>query len=529
MAMLVALALIAPWLALPMLSRPRLRALAWVVAPLPLLMLGVLGEGELHLPRILLGSAFAVDPVNHPLLLLAGIGWALGGWFASATIEDSTRRFAVCWMLTLAGQALALLAADIASFYAGYVLMTFAAYGLVVHYRSDEAWRAGRIYLVLALAGEMAILVGLLMIGAAVGNVRFDGLDAELMHGLGAAPWLLLAGFAVKLGIVPLHVWLPLAHPVAPVPASAVLSGLLVKAGLLGMLRLLPAGSIAMVEALVAVGLLTATWGALVGMTQRRLKSVLAYSTISQMGLVLVGVAAVQAGFGVAAASAALGLFALHHGLNKIALFLAAGHRLQGRLAHTLFLLPALALAGVPLSSGALAKDALKHSLGEAQLGPWLIALSLSSALTTTLLLHAWRLARENRQGRERVHPAWALAVLAGLLLPWFWAPAVPSIPSLWNGLWPVLLGIGGYLLARRLPSVDVPEGDLLVPFERVAATMLRPLQQLGERWRSWQPAPPDLLPGAERLARIESRLMQFPVVGIALLGLLLGVWVFLR
>jgi formate hydrogenlyase subunit 3/multisubunit Na+/H+ antiporter MnhD subunit len=527
MDLLLALALLAPWFALPALRWPRGRAVGWVVAPLPLLLLGVIGEGTLDVPELLLGSAFAVDALNRPLLLLAGIGWALGGCYAAAAIDEHRRHFGLFWLLTLAGQALALLAADLAVFYAGYVLMTLAAYGLVVHSRSDEAWRAGRVYLVLALAGEMAILSGLLMLGAAVGNVRFDALDANLLQGLGAAPWLLLAGFAVKLGIVPLHVWLPLAHPVAPVPASAVLSGLLVKAGLLGMLRLLPPGSLPASEFLIALGLLSAAWGALVGMTQQRLKTVLAYSTVSQMGLLLVGVAALQTGQDAVAASAALGLFALHHGLNKIALFLAAGHRLRGRLAHALFLLPALAIAGLPLTAGALSKDALKYGLTDAALEHWLLALSLTSALSTALLLHAWRLARANTSGRDQIHPAWALAVLAGVLLPWLWAPALPSLSSVWGGLWPVLLGIAGYVLVRRsrYRPVEIPEGDLLRPVERLVTALLPPLRRLGERWRNWQVPAVDPMPGADRLSFVERVLSQVAVVGIGLLVLLLGLW----
>jgi formate hydrogenlyase subunit 3/multisubunit Na+/H+ antiporter MnhD subunit len=532
MSALIALALAAPWLALLGLARPRTRTLGYLLTPLPLLLLALGGDAQLHAPRLLLDSAFAVDPVNRPLLLLAGVGWLLAGSYASGAIERAPVRFGCFWLLTLAGQAIVLLAADLASFYTGYAVMTLAAYGLVVHHGSAEAWRAGRVYLVLSLAGEMAILAGLLMLGAAFGNARFDTLDAELVHGLGAAPWLLLAGFAVKLGIVPLHVWLPLAHPVAPVPASAVLSGLVVKAGLLGLLRLLPAHSLPAVEALLALGLFTAAYGAAVGLAQTRLKTVLAYSTVSQMGLVLAGFAALQAGAGHAAALAALGLFALHHGLNKIALFLAAGHRLQSRLAHALFLLPALALAGLPLTAGALAKDALKQSFTAVELDGWLLAVSLSSALTTALLLHAYRLGCAQTGGRATVHPAWLGAVVAGLLLPWLWAPLLPSLPSLWSGLWPLLLGAAGYLLGRRLlhrRRLTIPEGDLLLPIERLAARLLSWLQQIGQRWHRWQPQASDLLPTAARLARLERALLQVPVVGLGLLAVLLGLWLMLE
>jgi hydrogenase-4 component B len=106
---------------------------------------------------------------------------------------------------------------------------------------------------------------------------------------------LLAAGFAVKAGIMPLHVWLPLAHPAAPVAASAVLSGALIKAGLIGWLRLLPLGGAAWPgwgTVFVVVGLTTAIAGALIGVAQTRPKVVLAYSSVSQMGIIatLVGV-----------------------------------------------------------------------------------------------------------------------------------------------------------------------------------------------------------------------------------------------
>jgi len=525
-AALMLAALLLPWLAIGTLRAPRTRAVAFVVAPLPLLMLALGGDTGLTLPRVLLGSGFGVDAVNRPLLLLAGAGWALAGAFVPASVREHAPRFGLFWLLTLAGQALALLATDMAGFYCGYALMTLAACGLVVHDGDAAAWRAGRVYLVLALGGEMLILAGLLMIAAAVGNLRFVDLPATLPGISTSASWLLFAGFAVKLGVVPLHVWLPLAHPVAPVPASAVLSGVLVKAGLLGMLRLLPPGALPDAEALLVLGLVGAGYGALLGLTQSRLKTVLAYSTVSQMGLVLVAFAAVQhAGSGPLALSA-VGLLALHHGLNKTALFLAAGHRLRGWLAHLLFLLPALALAGLPLSAGALAKHALKDALHAGELDRWLLALSLGSALTTALLLHAWRLARAQTHGRERVHPAWLAAVLAGIALPWAWAEQAPALAGFWAGLWPILLGIGLYLFGRRLPPSMKPrvaEGDLVRAGEWLAVALRAPVVAALAWWRDLQPRVPDLLPGARRMRALDRALVGLPAVGLAVLVLLLA------
>lgn len=506
---------------------------ALVLAPLPLLALGMAGQGGFHLPWLLMGFSLAVDETNRAMLLLAGVGWSLAGAYAAVDIVERRRSFVVFWMLTLGGQALALLGGDPASFYLGYVLMTLAAYGLIVHARSDEAWRAGRVYLVLAFMGEAAVLSGLLVLIGTWGNVSF----AEL-HGLGVpgvAALLMAAGFAVKMGVVPLHVWLPLAHPVAPVPASAVLSGLLVKAGLLGLLRFSPAAP-ELVSLTLGLGLFTAAWGALVGLCQTRLKTALAYSTISQMGLALSGFAAVLAGLGREVALAALGLFALHHGLNKIALFLAAGHRLTTPLAKAAFLLPAAALAGLPLSSGYLAKLALKDSLSHAGSEVWLIGLALGSVLTTLVLLHAWRLALAQPKGRETPHPAWLLAVFAGLLLPWWWAWNLElewrSFAGAFDSLWPLLLGLLLHLGWRRwraAPSVRLPEGDVVVWFEQLAQVLRRPLVAFADRWINWSPAMPSLWPRAPRLRRVEVALARLPVVGMVLLILLLLMVVLMR
>lgn len=256
-AAVVSLALLAPWAGLGLASARRGCGLAMVLAPLPLLVLALLGEGAVNASRLLLGLSFAVDDVNRPLLLLAGLGWGLAGAFAASRIGQARERFARFWFLVLAGQAWLLLAADLAGFYAGYLLMTLAAFGLVVHTGSAEAWRAGRVYLVLALAGEALVLAGVLLLAGEHGNAGLADLSGVIP---GPVAGLLFAGFAVKLGLVPAHVWLPLAHPVAPVPASAILSGVLVKAGLLGMLRLVPGGAIEPVV-LLAFGLLTAAWG----------------------------------------------------------------------------------------------------------------------------------------------------------------------------------------------------------------------------------------------------------------------------
>ena len=129
---------------------------------------------------------------------------------------------------------------------------------------------------------------------------------------------LLILGFGLKIGLVPGHVWMPLAYKAAPIPAAAVLSGAAVKAGVIGFIRFLPLGvaTPGWGEALTAAGMLSAFYGVLVGITQQNPKTVLAYSSVSQMGLL-----AAALGMGLAAgdngATLTVSFAAVHHVLAK--------------------------------------------------------------------------------------------------------------------------------------------------------------------------------------------------------------------
>src|SRR5690606_19328303 len=143
------------------------------------------------------------------------------------------------------------------------------------------------LYLALAILSEVLLLLGFAMLA-----VPAPGTSLTIDHVLAAwhtAPLrdltlgLLVAGFGLKMGLLPLHVWLPIAHPAAPMPASAVLSGAIVKAGVIGMIRFLPDDVLpGWGGMLLALGFATAFYGVAVGVTQRNPKTVLAYSTVSQ-------------------------------------------------------------------------------------------------------------------------------------------------------------------------------------------------------------------------------------------------------
>lgn len=507
-------------------------------APLPALLLaGLANSGiRLDLPWLLLGMHFGMDATGRVFLLFSAILWTFAGYQARHQLaaDPHATRFAGFFLATLACNLLIILAQDLIGFYLGYAFMTLTAYGLIVHQGSAAALRAGWIYMVMTLLGEALLLLAFLQLAQLAGSLHL----AEIRTALAAAPGrealigLLLAGFGIKAGVLMLHLWLPLAHPVAPVPASAVLSAVLIKAGLLGWLRFLPLGQIesAWGGPVMAAGLAAAFFGVAVGLVQREAKVILAYSSISQMGFMTLGV-----GLGLLVPQAwplllpAVTLYALHHALVKGGLFLGLGLA-GGRRAVLVGLgLLALSLAGAPLSSGALAKQGLKQALPPTSpWEAWLPALLALAALGTSLLMARllWRVARSVTPMWEdpprRVFLAWWLAVVLGLTGLW-WLPEAAlaqTSAGLWATAWPVLAGgllaggVGVALAGRRLPGI--PPGDLLWPLLGLVGWLRRHL-----------PMPPAVRLAAPRwlegLPADEGRLGGNRVQGGVLL-LLLGV-----
>lgn len=442
------------------------------------LLVVLLDPAPLALPWLLLGTHLALDELSRVLLFCAALLWpaatlAAGELFAG---RDG-RRFGMSWLFTMAGNLGMLLSQDLASFYLCFAVMTFSAYGLVVHKVGDEAFRAGRIYLILSIFGESLLLAGIFLLAAEGGNPTvtdipavFAGMDQPQLAGS-----LLMAGFAVKMGVIPLHVWLPLAHPAAPVPASAVLSGLLVKGGLVGWLRFLPDQETALQTAadlLLILGLTGAFAAALVGSLQQRPKTVLAYSTVSQMGLLTVPVALVLGGRAETQTMLPLiALFAGHHALAKGALFLSVEHWHGGRWRQLLTVIAALSIAGLPLTGGLVAKAALKSATA----APLPLLITLSSITTSLLLLRFMQQLSASPGPGNRppalVTAAWGLVLAAALLLPWVLADSsvlgyALSGSGLRDAVWPLLLALGVAIMLRRRRLPTIPEGDLVAPIE---------------------------------------------------------------
>ncbi|MEO1199575.1 MAG: complex I subunit 5 family protein [Pseudomonadota bacterium] len=463
----------------------------------------------LDLPWLLLGARLGIDQTAQVFLAFTSLLWLTAGVFATGSLKDDENktRFFIFFLLAMAGNLGLVVAQDMLSFYVFFALMSFSSYGLIVHSRTAEAQRAGRVYIIMVVAGELLLFAALVMAAQAAGSVLF----ADVRPTLANAPtqnWIVvlaLTGFGIKLGVLGLHVWLPLAHPVAPTPASAVLSGAMIKAGLLGWLKLLPLGADTMpIEwsvLLMGVGVLAVFYAAVVGVTQQNPKTVLAYSSVSQMGLVTVAV-----GLGIALPQrwpeilATILFLALHHALAKSALFLGVGvarshlttkwHRWCVALG---LVLPALALAGAPFTGGSLVKELLGAEAGFL-LAPWsnTLKLLLSWSVVATVLLMArflyltWpRAAAADTPATYSMSIPWAVLIATLLLAPFYAGPdsadLVWSLSTVLSSLSTLALAIAGTVVGawifakisrHRLPLP--PAGDLVVVAEWATCFVLK-------------------------------------------------------
>jgi len=477
------------------------RLSAWAALPaLAVALLAPVGVREAY-SWFLLDVRLGVDETGRVFLLFTALLWLLAGMFGGNYLaEDRHRgRFFFFFHLSMSGNLGLILAQDMAGFYLFFALMSFASYGLVIHNGDASALRAGRIYLSLVVVGEVLLFSAVVILFNLTGSLDLPGVAHSPANKI-VLP-LVLLGFGIKAGSLPLHVWLPLAHPASPTPASAVLSGAMIKAGLLCWIRFLPLGEAALPEwgaVCVMGGVLAAFFGVLVGVVQTHPKTVLAYSSISQMGFMTVGI-----GVGLLRADlwplaqTAVVIYALHHAFAKGTLFLGAGVA-GGVLRHGRarwwfvlgLVLPALSLAGAPFTSGMVAKIALKSAVAGLP-EPWSACLAsllpLAAAGTTCLMIRFLFIVLRDLPGEPHAVPGlwlpWTAMILLTALTAWLLPEAQSSVRNAWSlsafvkAVWPVALGglaaLAAFFsvqgkVAKRIPQI--PAGDILALGAWVAA-----------------------------------------------------------
>ncbi len=439
---------------------------------------------------------FALDLPGALLLGTAALLWIFGGIFAFHYLRGRRNidGFVICWFMAMTGCMGVFLAADLIGFYLLLAVLSVGASGLVLQGGGPDARYASALYLGVALLAEAFLLAGLILLAQATpgGSLLIRDAAAALPHSPSrdTTLLLLLVGLGMKAGLVPMHFWMPYAYGAAPTPAAAVLSGAVIKASVIALLRLLPFNDAwpHIGIPLAALGMFGAFYGVAIGITQSTPKIVLAYSSVSQMGFLIavigMGLAAGDPGAVVAAA-----YYAAHHLLVKGTLFLAVGVvALSGarvlRLVQVPTALVALALGGLPLTGGALAKYATKDLLDSGLVGALALA---SSAATTLLMLHfvrrlnAMSIADSDVRTLAPLTGAWLAMVLTSLIAPWVLYLEIPigtlsdalAPAALWSALWPVIAGVALFIGWNRwgtsLPSVAAGDvGGLLQGLQRV-------------------------------------------------------------
>lgn len=365
------------------------------------------GDLNFSIPGVMgFGLNFRVDILSYIMAVTAGILWLFVTIYAHdyMNMEHHRDRFYLWMSITFSGILGTVMAADLFTMFLFFELMTFSSYVLVAHNESTESILAGNSYIFIGVVGGLSLLLGMIILYSQTGTFAFTPLASQIAQ-MGnikyVMSFLFIVGFGIKAGMLPLHIWLPKAHPVAPTPASALLSGILIKVGAYGILRLttsifMPAMSEIAGYAdplwnmsknigfvVTWMGIITMTAGVYLALQQTNMKKMLAYHSISQMGYIIMGIG-VEAYLGYKGGMGFAGAIyhIINHALFKSLLFMVVGvvylrtkelnmYKLGGlwkKLPFTALvaLIASLGIAGVPLFNGFASKSLLHHAIIEA-------------------------------------------------------------------------------------------------------------------------------------------------------------------
>ena len=416
--------------------------------------------------------ALKLDGISKLFMAIAAFGFLLTGVYAFRYLEHEEKddRFFCFYLLSLAALMGMDFSRNLVTMYLFFEMITLLSMPLVLFDRTEEAVRGALKYLFYSVAGAFLALGCIFFLSRYCVSLEFvagGNLDMEKAAGhetlLQIVVFLGIVGFGAKAGMYPLHGWLPTAHPVAPAPASAVLSGIIAKAGVLAIIRVIYFSVGAdflrgtwVQQTLLALALLTVFMGSMMAYREKVFKKRLAYSSVSQISYALVGL------FFLTPQSALGGLLhVLFHAVIKVCLFLVAGsfihntgkHRVEefvgfGKaMPKTLwgFTFAALALIGIPPASGFVSKWYLALGALDSGMGiyTWLapVVLLISALLTAGYLLpitvsgffpgkDAVLPERNSEGGWAMVAPIWILAGLT-LILGLCAGQLVPILESL--------------------------------------------------------------------------------------------------
>jgi multicomponent Na+:H+ antiporter subunit D len=428
-----------------------------------------------------------IDNISRFMLAVIAFLFPLIFIYSLSYVKRNFFRYYFVLFITLGGMLGTVLARDFLSFYIFLEIMTVGIYFLIIDNAKKESFPAGFKYILMMFAGGIFILMATLMLYNLTGTFEIAE-TARIVNTLpGSAVTLIFTLFAIgcllEIGAVPFHIWLPDAHPVAPSPISALLSGIAIKIGAYGIIRMIFTLGI-LSPILVSIGAVSMLFGVVLALKQTNVKRLLAYHSISQMGYILLGIG-VGTGLGIGG-----GLFhILNHAVFKMLLFLCMGaviyatgerelNKLGGlgkRMPVTLvtFGVAALAISGIPPFNGFASKAMISGAVAGNLLLRLVIIITAAGTFASFFKLFQFAFLGDLPGRFKKISEAPVLMLLPMLalagaslgigiysapLLSKFIAPAVGSAINFnfWNlklfadAFWIVFLGSGIYLLGIK-------------------------------------------------------------------------------
>ena len=352
------------------------------------------GNGvEIEIPDIMgTGLFFKLDAFRYIFAFITSLVWFLTSIYSTQYLikYKKRNRYYAFFILTYASTMGIFLSGHMLNLFTFFEIMSFTSYFLIIHDEDEYTRDAGKTYLTMAIAGGMTLLMGLFLLFDYTGTLLISELP-DAVADMGPVKYiiagLIITGFGVKACMMPLHVWLPKSYSAAPTPATAVLSGILAKTGIFGIMItsiVIFNKDFEISRVIFVLGLANMFWGGFLAIFQRNIKRILAYSSMSQLGYILMGV-------GLTGMLGAHNNIAIHgtlfhivnHAVFKVLLFLGAGiiymilhelsiNHIQGFGKHSqklkmVFLVGVLSVAGVPGTSGFISKNILHEALVEAR------------------------------------------------------------------------------------------------------------------------------------------------------------------
>lgn len=375
---------------------------------------------EISIPYVMgTGLHLKLNAFRYIFVFITAFLWVLVTIYSNEYLVKykNRNRYYLFFMLTLWSTIGIFLSENFINLFTFFEIMSLTSYVLVIHDENEYSHEAGYTYIVMAVTGGLILLMGLFLLYDYTNTLDIDALP-KAVQGIGNIKYFIVAliiiGFGVKASMFPLHIWLPKAYPAAPAPASAILSAILVKTGIFGIMvtiEIIMKGDLIVAAAVLILGFINMLLGGFLALFQRNIKRILAYSSMSQVGYILVGIGLM----GLLKESGAVALYGMlyhvvNHAFFKGLLFMLAGiiyinlntmniNKIRGfgrnkKVLKTLFIIGFFAIIGMPGFNGFISKNLLHHALSEAGhiYGGSLftfaeIAFTLSSSFTVAYML----------------------------------------------------------------------------------------------------------------------------------------------